>query len=84
MADPMAVSDSTEQFVTGPQAAEAVRVSPVVVRMWTYRGHLVPAYRTERGRPMFRLDDVIRAERLTRQRAIRMADGIRERAMRQQ
>ncbi|MFC8676694.1 hypothetical protein ACFUEN_28915 [Streptomyces griseorubiginosus] len=70
--------DLQTTFWTAQEAAEAAGVEPGVVRNWKYRGHL-PQASTEQGRPMtnlagqplFRAVDVIRAERLTRQRARR-------------
>jgi hypothetical protein len=43
-----------------------LRVKPVTVRQWIYRGHLPVAERDDQGRPKVRPLDVARAEYATR------------------
>jgi DNA-binding transcriptional MerR regulator len=47
-------------------AAELAGVKPQTISMWVARGHLTPAGRDGRGRPVYRQQDVARAERATR------------------
>lgn len=56
---------------TVSQAAEAAQVTPNVVHNWRYRGRLAIAGRDHNDRPLFRAIDVIRAEKVTRERARR-------------
>jgi hypothetical protein len=56
---------------TVAEAAEAAGVQPGVIRAWKHRGHLHAAAQDDRGRPLFRAIDVIRAEKATRTRARR-------------
>lgn len=56
---------------TVTEAAEAAQVTPNVVHNWRYRGRLEVANRDRNGRPLFRAIDVIRAEKVTRERARR-------------
>lgn len=61
------------------QSAGAAAVSPRTIRSWVARGHLAPAGLDERGRQLFRLADLARAEHATRDRALRLV-GIPERS----
>lgn len=67
--------DLTADLQTGrwsvAEAAEAAGVRPGVIRAWKHRGHLAPVAHDDRGRPLFRPVDVIRAEKATRERARR-------------
>ncbi|MGW3711445.1 MerR family transcriptional regulator [Streptomyces albogriseolus] len=54
-------------------------MSPRTIRSWVARGHLAPAGLDERGRQLFRLADLARAEHATRDRALRLV-GIPERS----
>ena len=60
-----------------PEAARLAGVPETTVRQWKSRHHLVPSGKDERGRPLFRPIDVLRAEaatrRLGRRRAINNA-----------
>lgn len=51
--------------------AGAATVEPATVRQWASRGHLAPAGLDDRGRPLYALADLARAERATRARALR-------------
>lgn len=64
--------DLTATLWTVDEAAEAAQVKPNVVRNWKYRGRLEQAGTDWRGRPLFRAIDVVRAERLTREKARRV------------
>lgn len=54
--------------------APAAAVSRTAVQNWAARGHLQPAGLDARGRPLYRLADVARAELATRARALRLID----------
>ncbi len=62
-------ADLWTTYLTARQAAQAAHVRPPTIYSWQQRGHLAQA-RDERGRPMvdhrgrklFRLIDVVRAE----------------------
>ncbi len=58
-------------------SAGAAAIRPTTIRDWASRGHLHKAGLTETGRPLYRLDDVARAELATRARALRLV-GIPE------
>ncbi|KMS74523.1 MerR family transcriptional regulator [Streptomyces leeuwenhoekii] len=60
-------------------SAGAAAVSPRTIRSWIARGHLAPAGLDERGRQLFRLADLARAEHATRGRALRLV-GLPERS----
>ncbi|MFJ6085152.1 hypothetical protein ACIQI8_27465 [Streptomyces sp. NPDC092369] len=74
----MDLTDLQTRLWTAQEAADAAGVTPNTVRNWKHRGHLAQA-RTASGRPitnaagqpLFNPVDVIRAERVTRQRARR-------------
>lgn len=46
-------------------------VGRTAIQMWAKRGHLRAAGLDDRGRPLYRLSDVARAEQATRNRALR-------------
>lgn len=60
------------RLLTTSEAATAAMVSVEVVRKWMHRGHLPVAERDERGRPLYRWIDVVKAEHRTRERARRV------------
>lgn len=70
-------SSIADQLVTYQQASHLYGISVDTLRMWRYRGHLPQATNKNgrplrRGRqPLFRLVDIARAEKATRQRARR-------------
>lgn len=57
------------RIVSGGRSATVGRTA---VQNWAARGHLEPAGLDERGHPLYRLADVARAERATRDRALRL------------
>lgn len=56
------------QLLTGSTA----RVTPAAVRKWASRGHLAPAGLDASERPLYDLADIARAEKATRDRALRL------------
>ena len=53
-------------------SAGAAAVTPATIRQWNRRGHLQPAGLDDRGRPLYALADLARAEHATRGRALRL------------
>lgn len=71
---PEPLPDGIDLSVTLWTATESGRyagVTPNSVHNWRYRGHFEIAGRDDRGHPLFRAIDVIRAEKATRERAQR-------------
>lgn len=74
----------SDELYNGAQAAElatrwrhmlsanAARVTRPAICNWVTRGHLTPAGLDDRGRPLYDLADLARAERATRPRALRL------------
>jgi hypothetical protein len=62
--------ESLDDLVSTTDAAIHVGVDASTIRQWASRGYLAKAGLDERNRPMYRLIDVLRAARDTRQRAI--------------
>ncbi|MFJ4515213.1 MerR family transcriptional regulator [Streptomyces sp. NPDC088816] len=54
-------------------SAGAAEVTPATVRQWASRGHLEPCGLDESGHPLYALADLARAEKATRNRALRLA-----------
>lgn len=65
------VPDSLEAKITASQAATIAGVSVATIRAWVHRGHLEAVGRNEHNHPVYRLIDVAKAERATRERARR-------------
>ncbi len=65
------VSDSLEAKLTASEAATIAGVSVATIRAWVHRGHLTAVGYNEHNHPMYRLLDVAKAERATRERARR-------------
>lgn len=65
------VPEDLDELVSTTDAANACSVSVSTVRAWVARGHLVASGLDERRRPLYRLIDVLRAERATRLRQAR-------------
>lgn len=53
-------------------SADAATVSLSAICQWRRRGHLTPAGLDGRGRPLYALADLARAEKATRPRALRL------------
>lgn len=60
-----------DDLVDTATAAHYAQVTRSAVANWVARGHLQPAGRDYRGRPLYRLRDVARAEHATRAKARR-------------
>lgn len=58
-----------EEMISSTRAANLVGVSVETIKKWRQRGHLEMKGLDERGRPMYRWIDVVRAERATRDKA---------------
>lgn len=56
-------------------SAGAAAVKPATIRQWASRGHLTAAGLDDRGRPLYALADLARAEHATRARALRLVDA---------
>ena len=63
--------DGIESLITANEAATLCGVSAAAVRKWVQRETLSPSGLDRRGRQLFRLIDVAKAERATRERARR-------------
>ncbi|MFF8034902.1 MerR family transcriptional regulator [Streptomyces sp. NPDC016626] len=53
-------------------SAGAAAVQPATIRQWASRGHLAPRGLDQHGRPLYERSDLARAERATRDRALRL------------
>jgi len=60
-----------DTLITSNEAATLCGVSAATIRKWVQRGTLAPKGMDEHGRKLFRLLDVAKAERATRDRARR-------------
>jgi DNA-binding transcriptional MerR regulator len=58
-------------YLTTAQAAGMVRVEPGTIRQWKRRGHLDPVGLDERGHPLYRPEDVTRAEKRVHDNGLR-------------
>ncbi|MEU6181178.1 helix-turn-helix domain-containing protein [Streptomyces coeruleorubidus] len=61
-------------LLTATEAAEMCGVKPVTIRQWVFKGLLtaVDLGEYDRGRKLYRLQDVARAEKATRAKAKRV------------
>lgn len=66
----MLTAENLDDLVSTTDAAREIGVATETIRSWAHRGHLEKAGLDEKGRPMYRLIDVVRAARDTRWRAI--------------
>lgn len=64
------VPESLNDLVSTNDAAAACGLSSAAIRQWVARGYLAPSGLDERNRPLYRLIDVLRVARDTRQRAL--------------
>lgn len=60
------VSVNLDALLYGYQAAAYLRCSRQRIQRWRDLGHLQPAAHDHKGRPQYRLRDVLEAERITR------------------
>lgn len=66
----MIVPEALDTLVSTTTAAAQCGVDASTIRQWVSRGHLAPSGLDERGRPLYRLIDVLRTARDTRRRAL--------------
>lgn len=67
------IPDNIDDLITTNDAATLCGVTVEAIRKWASRGQLAAAGIDERGRKLYRLIDVAKAERATRHRARRTA-----------
>lgn len=60
--------EAFDELVSTSRAAEIARVKPATIRQWKHRGWLAPAGLDAKGRAMYRVRDVKKAEAGTRER----------------
>ncbi len=70
---PLHLAPDLDELIGSVQAANLVGVKVETIRKWRQRGHLEVKGLDERGRPMHRWLDVVKAERATRDKAGRFA-----------
>jgi DNA-binding transcriptional MerR regulator len=63
--------DGLNTLVTAADAAAVAGVAVETIRSWRHRGLIEPSGLDERGRPLYRLLDIAKAERATREKARR-------------
>jgi DNA-binding transcriptional MerR regulator len=68
-------------YITTPEAARLVGVSPATIRSWRNRGYLAAQGLDERGRPLHSREAVRAAERRVRENGLK-ASGIDPRQLR--
>lgn len=66
------VPDTLDNLVNTTEAANTCGVGKSTVSMWVSRGRLAPSGLDVSGRPLYKLIDVLRAERATRESALGM------------
>lgn len=67
----MLTPEGIDSLITASEAATLCGVSTDTIYVWVHRGTLSPAGLDERGRKLYRLLDVAKAERATRDKARR-------------
>lgn len=67
----LAAPDVLQSLVTATEAAAHAGVKAATVRSWASRGHLAASGEDDHGRPLYKLLDVVKAERATRDHARR-------------
>lgn len=65
------VPEGIDDLITATEAASLCGVSAEAIRKWASRGILTATGMDERGRKLYRLIDVAKAERATREKARR-------------
>lgn len=60
--------DGLNTLITTTEAASIAGVSSEAIRKWKQRGLITPAGLDDKNRPLYRLADIAKAERSTRQR----------------
>ena len=65
---PVLAPDGLNTLINSTEAAAIAGVSAATIRKWKERGLIEPAGLDENSRPLYRLADIARAERQTRQR----------------
>jgi DNA-binding transcriptional MerR regulator len=68
-------------FLSTPEAARLVGVSPATMRSWRHRGWIEPQGLDERGRPLYTREAARLAERTVRDNGLRVS-GIDPRRLR--
>jgi predicted site-specific integrase-resolvase len=71
-------AEDGETYVFTKAAAEAMGVAECTVSQWRRRGYLEPVPGSPPRKPLYRLSDVRRAEKLTRDNAIRVSGSDRQ------
>lgn len=64
----MYAPDGLNTLVTTTEAAEVAGVSVAAISNWRTRGLISPSGLDDRGKPLYRLADIVRTERKTRNR----------------
>lgn len=64
----MYAPEGLNTLVSTTEAAEIAGVSLAAISKWRERGLIEPSGLDERNRPLYRLADIVRTERSTRQR----------------
>ena len=72
----MSGTDSLDELITTREAADLCQVAVSTVSGWRERGHLRVSKYDARDRPLYKMIDVLRAERATRRAAIGANRGI--------
>lgn len=67
----VAVPEGIDSLITTNEAASLCGVTAEAIRLWAHRGIITAAGIDERGRKLYRLIDIAKAERSTRDRARR-------------
>jgi DNA-binding transcriptional MerR regulator len=65
------IPDGVDDLITVAEAASLCGVSSEAIRKWASRGILIASGLDERGRKLYKVIDVAKAERATRDRARR-------------
>jgi hypothetical protein len=66
-----------EEYWTTKQAAAAMDVSPSTISTWRTNGYLQPADASPSRRPLYRRSDVVKAERLAYEAALRTSGSMK-------